>query len=97
MRRGDPAAWPRWRAEYLDAGEVISVWAPVLARPGRPLNVYLHVPYCQSSCRFCMYWSKSTHDSRRLERFTAYMEALLARFGSGHRVTHAYIGGGTPS
>jgi len=66
-----------------------------------PVSLYLHVPFCDSLCRFC---GCHTTVARRVEPLVAYAGALLAEIelvagAIGHRakVSHVHWGGGTPT
>jgi oxygen-independent coproporphyrinogen-3 oxidase len=69
------------------------------AIPGR-YSIYLHIPFCQSLCRFCYY---TVIPGRGEADMARYLEALLVemRLYSGvlsHAVCESvYVGGGTPS
>ncbi|MFH1532831.1 MAG: radical SAM family heme chaperone HemW [Pseudomonadota bacterium] len=62
-----------------------------------PRHLYIHVPFCRSRCVYCAFYSTTTIEPSRLDRFC---DALLteARFvvGGGPWET-VYLGGGTPS
>src|SRR5437870_8455790 len=90
-----------------------SVWSPehtpaVLAalasppRPGTPLGLYLHIPFCRKRCKFCYFRVYTDKNGRDVE---TYIDAL-AREVELYRATAAaadrpvqfvYFGGGTPS
>jgi len=65
------------------------------AAPDRPLGLYVHVPFCASTCDFCaFYQTKPTAEG--VERFLAGV-ADEARLVSWKRpVTTVFWGGGTP-
>jgi len=65
------------------------------AAPDRPLGLYVHVPFCASTCDFCaFYQTKPTAEG--VERFLAGV-ADEARMVSWDRpVTTVFWGGGTP-
>ena len=70
------------------------------ARPGEPLALYVHIPFCSSSCSYCIF-SRTV----RTDRIDAYVEALLVEVDlvsrrpglRGRRLVSVYLGGGTPS
>ena len=83
--------------------EVAGLWATATLPVGtRPLqnNVYVHVPFCKSICRFCNYerlrpsspaWLRAW-----LERLKGSLDTLAPAVG--HLEFHTlYLGGGTPS
>jgi oxygen-independent coproporphyrinogen-3 oxidase len=76
--------------------------APDLAvrRPDEPIALYVHFPFCSSSCRYCIFAR-----TVRTDRIDGYVEALLEEIDlaarmpalSGRRLGSVYLGGGTPS
>ena len=64
------------------------------------LDIYIHVPFCLSLCKFCMYHSELAEDGRKIEE---YVDNLVKGFSDfrdvfkGVSFRHLYIGGGTPS
>ncbi|MFZ1984433.1 MAG: radical SAM family heme chaperone HemW [Desulfatitalea sp.] len=63
---------------------------------GQGVGIYVHIPFCQSKCSYCDFYSIT-----QLNRLPDYLSALkkemqLART-SGVRADTLYIGGGTPS
>ncbi len=44
---------PSWWSE-VDAAEAESMWqASLKRRPKNDLSLYVHVPFCESQCKFC--------------------------------------------
>ncbi len=82
-----------WRKPAAEAG-----LAP------KPMNVYVHMPYCTQRCGFCYYKTKTLHSSR-VQEMNRYVDALCREielatehFHLGDRpVTTIYFGGGTPT
>lgn len=66
------------------------------ASQGESLGIYVHIPFCQSKCRYCDFYSIT--DTGLIP---AYLEALRKEMElSGEPASKAdtlYIGGGTPS
>lgn len=57
------------------------------------LGVYVHIPFCQSRCRYCDFFSTTL-----LGRREEYVRALLAEIGpEPYQPDTIYLGGGTPS
>jgi oxygen-independent coproporphyrinogen-3 oxidase len=115
-RRGAPAAQslaePQVGNYFVSAYPPFSCWTPervrdfrrALRRPGddgRPLGLYVHVPFCIERCSYCYYLS---HDDR-LGQAADYLQALLREARTyaampavaGRRPAFVYFGGGTPS
>lgn len=60
-----------------------------------PLGLYVHVPFCASTCDFCAFYQiKPTAGS--VERFLGGIEAEAARVEWPRPVTTVFWGGGTP-
>jgi oxygen-independent coproporphyrinogen III oxidase len=70
----------------------------------KPLNVYVHLPYCIQRCEYCHY-KTTTLRKTQLTQIDRYVESLCheieiasERFHLGERpTTSLYFGGGTPS
>lgn len=67
----------------------------------RPLSLYLHVPYCRSSCYYC---GCNRIITRNRERGAAYLQRLLSEirmqaelFDRSRAVNQMHFGGGTPT
>lgn len=72
------------------------------ARPGTPLGLYIHVPFCRKRCKFCyfkVFTDKNADDvARYIDALTAESRLLTARPAIGGRpLKFVYVGGGTPS
>jgi oxygen-independent coproporphyrinogen III oxidase len=88
-----------WNAEQVAAAHA-ALDRP--ARPGAPLGVYVHIPFCRKRCHFCYFKVYTGKDSGEIDR---YLEALIAeltaysgkRFIDGRKPSFVYFGGGTPS
>lgn len=68
---------------------------------GRPLSLYVHVPFCASPCFYCGCNRIVTRDRRQAERYLADLAqeiALIAPlFTTGREVVQLHLGGGTPN
>ena len=72
------------------------------ARPGTPLGLYIHIPFCRKRCHFCyfrVYTDKNKDDIRDyLDAVTGEAEILARQpFVAGRKLNFVYFGGGTPS
>jgi oxygen-independent coproporphyrinogen III oxidase len=71
-------------------------------RPGNPLGVYMHIPFCRKRCHFCYFKVYTDKDSAAIR---GYIEAGLKElslyasqpFIGGRKPNFVYFGGGTPS
>lgn len=71
-------------------------------RPGVPLGLYTHIPFCRKRCHFCYFRVYTDKDARAIR---AYLDAVLKEFAvyagrpfvGGRKPGFVYFGGGTPS
>src|SRR5437660_2321379 len=71
-------------------------------RPGNPLGIYVHIPFCRKRCHFCYFKVYTDKDSSAIQ---GYLNALLQELGhyapkpfvGGRKPNFVYCGGGTPS
>jgi len=71
-------------------------------RPGVPLGLYLHIPFCRKRCKFCYFRVYTDKNAKDIE---VYLEALLKEVELLSRTAcvgdraldYVYFGGGTPS
>src|SRR3954463_11624690 len=91
--------YSQWTKEGLDDVRAAMNSAP---RPGVPLALYLHIPFCRKRCKFCyfrVYTDKNAHDVED------YLDALVKEVTlyarqpiiGGRPLKYVYFGGGTPS
>ncbi len=95
-RRGFVTNYPQyrnWRQEVAGEGTT-----------PKPLNIYLHLPYCLQHCAYCYYKTTTLEDTQKAEidryvlSICREIELASARFHLRERpVTSIYFGGGTPS
>ncbi len=88
-----------WRPENLPAAREVLNSPP---RPGTPLGLYLHIPFCRKRCKFCYFRVYTDKAARDVE---TYIEALAREvetysrlpIAAGRPLDFVYFGGGTPS
>lgn len=84
----------------LEEDRVRRVWAHVAAQ-GRPINLYVHIPFCRRICRYCaVIYRRRLTAPDELERYgeaVAREAALWSPVLKGARVRSVFLGGGTPS
>jgi oxygen-independent coproporphyrinogen-3 oxidase len=88
-----------WKPTHLPAAHATLARPP---RPGTPLGLYLHIPFCRKRCKFCYFRVYTDKNARDVE---TYLEALVKEVELysrcpviGQRPLHyVYFGGGTPS
>lgn len=61
------------------------------------MNLYVHVPFCVSKCRYCAFHSETGATREALAAFPARVARELALRAPDIRPTTLYFGGGTPS
>jgi oxygen-independent coproporphyrinogen-3 oxidase len=72
------------------------------SRPGTPLGLYLHIPFCRKRCKFCYFRVYTDKNARDVE---VYLNALAREVElysqkaivGGRPLHYFYFGGGTPS
>ena len=72
------------------------------ARPGTPLGLYLHIPFCRRRCKFCYFRVYTDKNARDVERYLAALAGEMAIYSelpvvTGRSLDFVYFGGGTPS
>ncbi len=97
---------PSWWSE-VDATEAESMWqASLKRRPQNDLSLYLHVPFCESQCKFCAcnritLPKNSAAAAERTDRYVRAMEreirGLGETVGEGRRLRQIHWGGGSPT
>ena len=62
-----------------------------------PIGLYIHVPFCRSKCRYCDFYSLTTHEEMDayLQGAITAMETMAKRYP--RRADTIYFGGGTPT
>ena len=71
-------------------------------KPGVPLGLYLHIPFCRKRCKFCYFRVYTDKNAKDIE---TYLDALVKEVEllaktpcvGGRPLDYVYFGGGTPS
>ncbi len=74
-------------------------------REDRPLNIYVHTPFCIQRCSYCYYKTVNLKPAEKADRISRYVDSLCREielasqyYGLGERpVVSVYFGGGTPT
>lgn len=90
-----------------------SVWSPEhapavvealdsAARPGTPLGLYLHIPFCRKRCKFCYFRVYTDKNASEVEVYLDALSKEIALYSGrrgleGRQFEFVYFGGGTPS
>ncbi len=64
------------------------------------MQIYVHVPFCKSKCRYCDFNSYACHDKQAIFEYLTVLNReieLAGRAFSSAKIDTIYIGGGTPS
>lgn len=64
------------------------------------LGIYIHIPFCQSKCAYCDFYSLPKTDEPTMEEYQRALLAhikAMAQVGRGFQVDSIYFGGGTPT
>src|SRR5437879_11081354 len=88
-----------WQPKYLPEAHAALQSPP---RPGTPLGLYLHIPFCRKRCKFCYFRVYTDKNARDVE---SYLDALVKEIElysklpivGGRSLLYVYFGGGTPS
>src|SRR5437879_3458574 len=90
-----------------------SFWKPALLpearqaldrppKPGTPLGLYLHIPFCRKRCKFCYFRVYTDKNARDVESYVAALVKEVELYSrlpivGGRKLHYVYFGGGTPS
>ncbi len=88
-----------WKPEFVPELRAAIAQPP---RPGVPLGLYTHIPFCRKRCHFCYFKVYTDKDSSEIK---GYIDAVLQElalyagqpFIGGRKPKFIYFGGGTPS
>jgi len=88
-----------WTSEHVPAAMKVLNEPP---RPGVPLGLYLHIPFCRKRCKFCYFRVYTDKNARDVE---TYLKAIIKEVElysqtpavKDRRLHFVYFGGGTPS
>ncbi len=75
----------------------------LVARPGGPFGIYVHVPFCATRCGYCDFNTYTpaelggANPDGWLKALRAELGLAAARLGSPPAVDTVFVGGGTPS
>ncbi len=68
---------------------------------GKPLSLYVHIPFCESLCYYCACNKIVTRHHSRSAAYLRYLgreiELNMAQLGACQTVTQLHLGGGTPT
>lgn len=92
-------AYSQWKKENLPAIVEVMNQPP---RPGVPLGLYLHIPFCRKRCKFCYFKVFTDKNAAEIETYVSALcreIELVSRLPvmGGRPFRFVYFGGGTPS
>jgi oxygen-independent coproporphyrinogen-3 oxidase len=72
------------------------------SKPGIPLGLYAHIPFCRKRCHFCYFKVYTDKDSAQIRNYLDTLLKDLAAYANkpfigGRNLRFIYFGGGTPS
>jgi menaquinone C8-methyltransferase len=70
---------------------------PAPSAVARPLQLYVHVPFCESLCPFCSFHRVQFREQKAAPYFEALRAEIRAYHARGFSFTDVYVGGGTPT
>jgi len=95
---------PFWSDEVngdVWAGHLRQHGGPGAAHAGRPLALYVHIPFCKHRCGFCacnvIVTSQEGIASRYLDSVEREIDLVAPSTSTGRQVIQLHLGGGTPN
>ncbi|HEU4753362.1 MAG TPA: radical SAM family heme chaperone HemW [Armatimonadota bacterium] len=70
---------------------------PAPPRPGVPLGLYVHIPFCVRKCYYCDFTSGPASEAIREQFVERLVAEIHASPWQGHPARTVFFGGGTPS
>ena len=72
-----------------------------ISRSGKPIAVYLHLPFCRTRCWYCGCNSCISHDINKFRNYVdavkAEIDLLVGNLSAGLTHSQLHLGGGTPT
>lgn len=87
----------RWQTRHAMRLKEDEVTSPAPPKHGRPLSLYLHVPFCEVLCPFCSFHRVQYREDTARKYFEALRQELRAYAEAGFVFSSLYVGGGTPT
>ena len=88
-----------WKPAYLPDAQAALQTPP---RPGTPLGLYLHIPFCRKRCKFCYFRVYTDKNAKDVEVYLSALAKEVEVYSrqpivGGRPLHYFYFGGGTPS
>jgi oxygen-independent coproporphyrinogen-3 oxidase len=80
--------------------ETYARWLDDAGASGKPVSLYLHVPFCRSICHYCGCTTKASRSDDPIHAYAAVLRdeiALVAARLAAVEISHIHWGGGTPN
>lgn len=68
-----------------------------LAPPAAPVQLYVHIPFCESLCPFCSFHRVQFREQKARDYFEALRMEIRSYHERGFQFGDVYVGGGTPT
>ncbi|HOE72138.1 MAG TPA: coproporphyrinogen III oxidase family protein [Deltaproteobacteria bacterium] len=65
--------------------------------PGRPIHLYIHIPFCEELCPYCSFHRVKFSEESAREYFQALKREIEMYRDRGFSFSGVYVGGGTPT
>src|SRR5258705_1058521 len=94
---------PLWETGCMTVRTAPVELPDLVARPGGPFGIYIHVPFCATRCGYCDFNTYTptelggANPDGWLEALRAELGLAASRLGSPRVVDTVFVGGGTPS
>jgi oxygen-independent coproporphyrinogen-3 oxidase len=88
-----------WKPAFLADANAALQQPP---RPGTPLGLYLHIPFCRKRCKFCYFRVYTDKNAKDVEVYLNALSKEVEMYSKlpivgGRHLYFFYFGGGTPS
>ncbi|HXD73591.1 MAG TPA: coproporphyrinogen-III oxidase family protein [Vicinamibacterales bacterium] len=89
-----------WTKDAVERDAMAALASP--PKPGTPLGLYLHIPFCRKRCHFCYF---RVYTDKNAQEIAQYLDVLAREWEmyaqqpaiKGRPLNFVYFGGGTPS
>ncbi len=92
-----------WNRDNRDSNFKAAL-AKLIETPNKPLQLYIHFPFCEKQCWYCLCYQKVTKNKETVGKFVEYLlkeidlfYAMYAEAGVKPNFVELHFGGGTPT
>lgn len=91
-----------WQPEHIPSALAALDAAAHGEAVGRPVGLYLHIPFCRKRCKFCYFRVYTDKNADEVDVYTDTLAREIALYAerkalAGRQFEFVYFGGGTPS